>query len=162
MPGRPCWCTGEMVSRKRPRVGGGLASRSFAVEPKLGAFGERRDAVEHGRAVMYTHAHMMMLTFLSRALSHIYIYITRGGVPCCHMPNIPTSRSLVTSLRPVPLLSRDPAGPIILLTPRSHKHHHSETMMPRHTIRNSRYETPDLRRPVSSHHVHQTGLARGR
>ena len=29
-------------------------------------------------------------------------------------------------------------------------------MMPRHTIGNPRYENADIRRPVSSHRIHQT------
>ena len=92
-------------------------------------------------------------------LRSIFLYHTRG-VPDCHRPHTQTSRSFVTSFRPVPLLPRAPAVPLIRLTPRGQEHpaelHHSGTMMPRHTIGNPRYEATDIRRPVSSNRVHQT------
>ena len=47
--------------------------RSAAVEGKQGVCVERHNAVEQGRAVMYTHAHKMSRTFLSRAFSNKYI-----------------------------------------------------------------------------------------
>ena len=63
-------------------------------------------------------------------------------------------RSFVADLRPVPLMSCTPAAPFIRRTPRGHQHstelHPSGTMILRHTIGNPRYETPDLRRAVST------------
>ena len=88
--------------------------------------------------------------------------MSRRAVPFGHRPHTQTSRSFLTSLRPVPLLSRALAVPFIRLTPRGQEHsaelHHSGTMMPRHTIGNPRYETSDLRTSVSITVVSQTHL----
>ena len=94
------------------------------------------------------------------------IYISRGAVPCCHRPHTQTSRSFVTSFRPVPLLSRAPAVPLIRLTPRGQEHPqpsyitHEQWCLATQKV-NLRYETPNLRRPVSITAVSQTAPLRG-
>ena len=54
-----------------------------------------------------------------------------------------------------PSCAVDPTDPERSRTPTAELHH-SGTMMPRHTTGNPRYETADIRRPVSSHRIHQT------
>ena len=49
----------------------------------------------------------------------LHNYITRGRVPGCHRPHTRTSRSFVTSFRPVPLMPRTPGVPFIRLPERS-------------------------------------------
>ena len=75
-----------------------------------------------------------------------------GTVPGCHRPHTPSSRTNNVEYPGRTVYLTDPER---WRTPRAELHH-SGTMMPRHTIGNPRYETADIRRPVSSHRIHQT------
>ena len=120
---------------------------------------ERRDAVEQGRAVMYTHAHKMSRTFCHRP-SHIHLYHTRGRTLLSQAPH--TNESILchdhsprTIIVTCSSRTVDPTDPERSRTPTAELHQ-SGTMMPRHTIGNPRHETPDLRRPVSITTLSQT------
>ena len=101
-------------------------------------------------------------TWLSQTLEHtqIYVYRTRGRTLLSQSPHTNESIlchkiSLCTIIVTCPSCTVYPTGPERSRTPTAELHH-SRSMMPRHTIAKPRYETPDLRRPVSITVVSQT------
>ena len=132
---------------------------SAAVERRLGVCVERRDAAEQEGTVMYIKTHKMSRTFSSWALSQ-NIYHTRGRTLLSQAPHAsesilyhePSPRTIIVTC---PICTVYPTDPERSRTPTTELHH-SGIMMPRHTIGNPGYETPDLRRPVSITVVSQT------